>query len=72
MLEIAMVILFCWLGLKALGLVFRVAWGTTRIVASVLLSLAGLALVGCLMFAGGIVLLVPVALVAAAVGVLKI
>lgn len=71
MLEIGMVILFCWLGFKALGLVFHVAWGATKVLASVLLSLAGVALVGCLVFAGGVLLLLPVLLVGAALAVLK-
>lgn len=71
MLEILTVVLFCWLFFKALGLAFRVAWGTTKIVASLLFALAVPMLVVCLLFAGGIVLLVPLALIGLAFGLLK-
>ena len=66
MLELILTIVFIWLGFKALGLIFRVAWGTTKLIASILLILALPTLVGCLLFAGGILLLIPVALVAVA------
>lgn len=71
MLEILTVVLFCWLFFKAIGLAFRVAWGTTKIVASLLFTLAVPMLVLCLLFAGGIVLLVPLILVAIAFALLK-
>lgn len=71
MLEILTVILFCWLFFKALGLAFRVAWGTTKILASLLFTVAVPMLVVCLLFAGGIALLLPLALVGIAFGLLK-
>lgn len=71
MLEILLVILFCWLLIKAIGLAFRVAWGTARVIASVLFAVAIPLLAVCLLFAGGIVLLVPVALVGISFGILK-
>jgi len=71
MLKILTVILFCWLFFKALGLAFRGAWGTTKIIASLLFTVAVPMLVICLLFAGGIVLLVPLALVGIAFGLLK-
>ena len=71
MLEILTVILFCWLFFKALGLSFRVAWGTTKILAALLLTVAVPMLVVCLLFAGGIALLLPLALVGIAFGLLK-
>ena len=71
MLEFLTVILFCWLFFKALGLAFRVAWGTTKIIASLLFTVAVPMLVICLLFAGGIALLVPLALVGIAFGLLK-
>ena len=71
MLEILTVILFCWLFFKALGLAFRVAWGTTKLIASLLFALAVPMLVVCLLFAGGIALLLPLALVGLALGLLK-
>lgn len=71
MLEILSVILFCWLFFKAIGLAFRVAWGTTKIIAAILFTLAVPMLVLCLVFAGGILLLVPLILVGAAFALLK-
>lgn len=71
MLEILTIILFCWLFFKAMGLAFRVAWGTAKMIASVLFVLAVPMLVISLLFAGGILLLVPLALVGLAIGLLK-
>ena len=71
MLEVLLVILFCWLGFKVLKLVFTVTWGVTKIFAAVLFLAAVPLLVVCLLFAGGLVLLLPVALIAAAFGLLK-
>lgn len=59
MLEILSVVLFCWLFFKAVGLAFRVAWGTAKIIAALLFALAVPMLVFCLVFAGGVLLLVP-------------
>ena len=69
--EWILLIAFCWLFFKALGLAFRMAWGTARIVASVLFGLAVPLLLVCLIFAGGIALLLPLALVGIAFGLLK-
>lgn len=71
MMELLVVVLFCWLFFKAVGLAFRMAWGTAKILASVLFGLAVPLLVLCLLFAGGIFLLLPLALVGIAFGVLK-
>lgn len=71
MVEILLVVLFVWLFFKALGLAFRMAWGTAKVIASVLFALA-LPLLGlCLLFAGGLMLLLPLAMVGIAFGVLK-
>lgn len=71
MLEILMLVLFCWLFFKAIGLAFRAAWGAAKIIASLLFAVAVPLLILCLVFAGGVFLLVPVALVAVAFGLLK-
>ena len=71
MLELLMVIVFCWLFFKALGLAFRAAWGTAKILASLLLAVAVPLLVICIVFAGGLMVLLPVALIGAAFGLLK-
>lgn len=71
MLELLLIILFCWLFFKAIGLAFKAAWGLTKIVASVLFAVAVPLLIACLMFAGGLLLLVPIALIGLAFGLLK-
>ena len=64
-------IAFFWIFFKALGLAFRVAWGTTKIIASLLFGLAVPLLLACVFFASGIALLLPLALVGIAFGLLK-
>ena len=71
MLEILFTVLFVWLLMKTIGLAFRVAWGATKILASILFSLAVPLLVLCLIFAGGLLVLVPLAMLGAAFGLLK-
>lgn len=71
MMEILMTVLFCWLFWKALGLAFRAAWGLTKILAWLLFVLAVPVLIGCLLFAGGLLLLIPIAMVALAGMLLK-
>lgn len=70
MLEILLVVLFCWLFFKAAGLALRVAWGFTKIIASLLLTLAVPFLILGLLFAGGIILLIPVAMIGIALALL--
>lgn len=72
MLELLITVLFCWLFWKVLGLAFRAAWGMTKLLASLLFVLAVPLLIGCLLFAGGLLLLVPVAMVAVAGALLKV
>ena len=71
MLEILTVILFCWLFFRAAGLAFRVAWGTTKVIAALLFAAAVPLMVVCVLFAGGIALLLPLTLVGIAFGLLK-
>ena len=70
MFDILITVLFIWLFLKTLKLTFRVAWGTAKIIASMLFAIAVPLLCICLLFAGGVVLLVPLALIGIAFGVL--
>ena len=71
MLELIMTVLFFWLFFKALGLALRMTWGIAKLLASLLFTIA-LPLLGfCLFFAGGLLILVPLGLVALAFGLLK-
>ena len=71
MLEIFVVVLFCWLFFKALGLALRLAWGTTKVIVSLLFALAVPMLAVGVLFAGGALLLLPLLLVGIAFGLLK-
>ena len=71
MLEIIVTVLFCWLFFKAMGLAFRVAWGTTKIIASLLFAVAIPMLLAGVLFAGGILLLLPLILMGIAFALLK-
>ena len=72
MLELLIIIGFCWLSFKALGLAFRVTWGLAKLVAGLLFVVAVPMLIFFVLFAGGLLLLVPLALVGLALGILKI
>ena len=71
MLELILIIVFCSLFFKAVGLAFRAAWGMTKLVASLLFAVAVPLLIVCVIFAGGLLLLIPIGLTALAFGLLK-
>ena len=71
MLEIIFTFLAVWLFIKAVGLAFKLTWGAAKIGATILLALAVPAFILLAIFAGGFILLLPVALIAGAVGLLK-
>ena len=55
---------------KAVSLAFRITWGAAKIVATIMMILAVPIFIVCLIFAGGFVLFLPVALIAGSIGVL--
>ena len=71
MFEILTVVLFVWLLGKAIGLAFKLTWGVAKAAASILMVIALPVLILSLLFAGGIALIVPLAIVGIAVGILK-
>ena len=71
MFEIITVAVFIWLMVKSIGLVFKLTWGMAKIIAGILMVLALPALALCLIFAGGLALLIPLGLVCFALGILK-
>ncbi len=71
LLDLLLTGLFVWLVFKVIGLVFRVAWSLTKLFALVLFVLSIPALVGCLLFAGGLLIVIPVAMVGMAFGLLN-
>ena len=72
MFELLIIAIFLWLLVKAIGLVFKLTWGVAKITASILIGLAFPVLIVCFLFVGGIALLVPVAMIAIAAGIVKI
>lgn len=71
MFELLVVILFGWLAIKVIGLVLRLTWGVASLLATILCVIALPLLFVGLLFAGGVVLLLPLALVGGAFGLLK-
>lgn len=71
MLEILVVLVFIWLLWQGIKLALRLAWGTVKIIAVILFILSVPVLIGCLLFAGGAILLLPLLLVALAAGILR-
>ncbi len=69
--EIAITVLFIWLFFKALKLTFKITWSITKIIAIILFAIACPALIVCLLLAGGVVLLLPLALIVVALGLVK-
>ena len=71
MFELLTIIVFAWLLIKAIGLAFKLTWGMAKIVASILMVLALSLLIVCLLFVGGAILIVPVAMIGIAAGIMK-
>ena len=71
MFELLTLVVFVWIFIKCIGLMLRITWGVAKIVAAIILVLAFPALLICLLFAGGIALLIPIAMVALAAGIAK-
>ena len=71
MFELLTIAIFIWLLVKSIGLAFKLTWGVAKIAASILIGLAFPVLIVCLVFVGGIALLVPVIMIAIAAGILK-
>ena len=72
MIEILTIVLFCWLFFHAVKLTFKITWGVAKALAVILFVISLPTLIGCLMFASGVILLVPLAVIALAWVMLKI
>lgn len=62
---------FFWLFFKGVGLMLRLTWSFAKVVGGLLMFLALPVLGLCALFAGGILLLVPLALAGVALWILK-
>lgn len=71
MLEVLVLVLFVWLSIKAIGIALKLTWSAAKILAAILFVIALPVLALCLLFAGGIILLLPVALIVIVLAILK-
>lgn len=67
LIAVVSVLVFVWW----IKLVFKMAWGTAKILATVLAVSALIVLIVCLLFASGILLLIPLGLLFGAIGIVK-
>lgn len=72
MIELIISVFAVVLLVKAVSLAFKITWGITKIIATILIILAIPVFVICLIFVGGFFLLIPVALIAGAIGIIKL
>lgn len=72
MLDFLLTVLFICLFFWTIKLLFKLTWGVTKIIAVILLIVSLPTLMGILMVAGGLVLLIPVALLIGAIGIIKL
>lgn len=71
MFELLIVAVFIGLLAKSIGLALKLTWGIAKVIAAILMVFAVPVLILCLVFLGGIALIVPVALIGIAAGILK-
>ena len=71
MFEILVTLLSLYFFIGAIKLALKITWGATKIVASILLSLALPVLILCLVFTGGALILIPALFIAGAFALLK-
>ena len=71
MFELLALVLFCWIFFGSTRLMFKVAWGLAKALAVMLFILALPLLIGCLLYTSGVILFLPVVLIAVAWGILK-
>ena len=71
MFELLSVIVFVWLLIKAISLTLKLTWGMAKIIAGILIVLALPMLIVFLLFVGGAILIIPVAIIGIAAGIMK-
>ena len=71
MFELLTTVIFIWLLVKTIGLAFRLTWGVAKVIASILMVIALPVLIICLVFVGGLALMIPIVVIGLAFGLLK-
>ena len=69
--ELLVIAIFAWLLVKSVSLAWKLTWGVAKILASILIFLALPVLILSLVFVGGLMLLIPLAMIAMAAVILK-
>ncbi len=72
MFVIILFIFFAWLFFKVAKLMLKIAWGTTKLLASILLFFSIPLLIVCFLFFGTVTLLIPIATLAGTLLLLKV
>lgn len=70
MFELLTIAIFIWLFVKSIGLMLKITWGAAKLIAGILVVLAFPALFVCLLFLGGLAMLLPLVVLGLALGVL--
>ena len=71
MFEFLMICLFLWISFHLMMFSVKVAWGLAKVISVILFLLAIPAMLVCLVFAGGVLLILPLTMIGAAYGLLK-
>ena len=71
MVELLITVLFLWLSYKFIGLALKITWSVAKLIASLLFIVALPSLVICFLFAGGLLLIIPVLMVIGAIALLS-
>jgi len=71
MIEFLITVLFLWLSYKFIGLALKITWSLAKLIASLLFIVALPSLVICFLFAGGLLLIIPVLMVIGAIALLS-
>lgn len=71
MFDLLVLFVFLWLFAGAVRLALRVTWGIAKLIALILVVAALPVLIGCLLLTGGVLVLLPFAMVGGALGILR-
>jgi len=69
--ELLTIVVLIWLLIHTIGLACKLTWGAAKIAAGILVVLALAALIAGLLLMGGILLLIPIGILAVAAGIMK-
>ena len=71
MFELLAIVIFAWLMIKCIGFALKLTWGAATVIAGILMVLSLPALILCLVFVGGLFLIIPIALIVIAAIILR-